>query len=231
MSAVGGVVFPDGGGFHHQARGVQLQNGGQILGIHVGDEDVAGQVGDTAKVKFVPQTDNGPGLFLGPLLGNFVELPHLFNQQRGGYVRVPAAVGHIVLVVALPGGGVVGQGVFKGPSRGHRQMVLVLNAQLFTLFQQGVQVFIAVICGFDNEVVENQVVRSAVANQNLAVPVQNIAPGGPDGGDGGVIGCVVSVAVCGDDLQVEKPHGIKHHDKGKQTQQNSRAQACHSFHT
>ena len=229
MGAVVGVVLPDGGGFDHQARSIQLQNGGQRVGIHVGDEDVAGQIGNTPEVEFVTQTDNGPGLLLGPFRGNFVELPHLFNQQRGGDVRVPAAVGHVVLIIALPGGGVVGQGVFKGPGHGHRQVVLML-AQLLTLFQQVVQIFVSIIGGLDNEVVENQIVGGTVAHQHLAVPVQNVAPGGADCGDGGVVGGVIRVAVGGDDLQIEQPHGVKHHDKAEKSQKNACPQACHSFH-
>ena len=71
MGGVLGVVFPDGGGFYVEAGGVQLQNGGQLLVSHVLQEGVGGQVGDTAQVKLVPEADDGPGIFVGPGIGNF----------------------------------------------------------------------------------------------------------------------------------------------------------------
>ena len=52
--------------------------------------------------------------------------------------------------------------------------------------------------------VEHQVIAGAVANQDVAVAIQNIAPGGADGGDGGIGGCVVGVAVCLNNLKGEE---------------------------
>ena len=87
------------------------------------------------------------------------------------------------------------------------------DPQLITLFQQVIQVFIPVIRGFDNIVVEHKVVAGTVAHQNLAVPVQNIAPGGPDGGHGAVGGGVIRVALGVDNLQLEQPEGEQHQNK------------------
>ena len=95
-------------------------------------------------------------------------------------------------------------------------MVLVGYPQLLTLFKQGVQVFVSVVRGLDNEVVEHQIITGTVANQNLAVSVQNVAPGGSDGGNGGVQGGVIGVAVGINDLELEQPHGVQHHDAGEQ---------------
>ena len=231
VGGVGGMVFPDGGGFHHQARGVQLQKGGQVFTGNVGDENIAGQVGNAAKVKFITQADNRPGLFLGPGVGNFVAGAHFFNQQRGGNIRVPAAVHHVVLEVALPGGGIVAEGVLKGTFRGNRQVIQVIHPQLLALFQQPVQVFVPVIRGFDNKVVEDQVVGGTVAYQNLAVAVQNGAAGCPHRGNGGVEGGVVRVAVGLDDLQIKEPGGIQEHNKGEDTEQYPCPESGQSFHT
>ena len=76
------------------------------------------------------------------------------------------------------------KGVFKGAGFGHRKVVQIFDAQLFALVVQPIQVFIPVIGGFDNVMVENQVIAGSVAYQNLAVPIQNIASGCTDGGDG-----------------------------------------------
>ena len=103
--------------------------------------------------------------------------------------------------------------------------------QLLALFKQGIQVFVTVVRGLDNEVVEHQIITGTVANQNLAVTVQDVAPGGSDGGDGGVQGGVVGVAVGIDDLQLKQPHGVQHHDEGKEPQENTGSQFGYSFHT
>ena len=88
MGGVFGVIFPDGGGFHHQARGVQLQNGAEVFVGNVLDEGVGGQIGNAAKVKFVADAHNGPGHFVIPFLRDLVPGAQLFQQQWGGDVRV-----------------------------------------------------------------------------------------------------------------------------------------------
>lgn len=99
------MIFPDGGGFHHQAGDVQLQNGGQILVGDVLNKGVGRQLGNTAKIKFVAHTDDGAGVLVRPALGNLVALPQLLNEQGRGDVRVQRPVNHEALEVVLPGGG------------------------------------------------------------------------------------------------------------------------------
>ena len=230
VGGVGGVVFPDGGGFHHQTRGIQLQNGGQVLVGNVLDEHVVGQVGHAAQVEFVAQADDAPGLFVGPFFGQLIADPHFFHQQWSGDIRVQTPVHHEVLVVALPGGVVAVQSILKGTGGGDGEVVVVGDAQLLALFQQVIKVLVPVVCGFDHVVVEHQVIAGPVAHQHVAVSVQDVSPGGTDGGDGGVSGCVVGIAFCFDDLQGEELCGVKKHDKAEYTQQHGRPESGHSFH-
>ena len=78
--------------------------------------------------------------------------------------------------------------------------------------------------------VENQVIAGAVAHHDLAVPVQKVAPGGADGGDGGVGRGVIGVAVSLDDLQVKELPCVKRKDHTKKTEQHRGAKSAYSFH-
>ena len=106
----------------------------------------------------------------------------------------------------------------------------MFNPQLVALFQQIIQVLVPVIGGLDNVVVEYQVIAGAVAHQHLAVPVQNIAPGSTDGGDGTVGHGVIGVALGIDDLQLKQPEGEKRQNEREQYNQYNGAQPAYSFH-
>ena len=230
MGGVLGVVFPDGGGLNVEAGGVQLQNGGQLLVSHVLQEGVGGQVGDTAQVKLVPEADDGPGVFVGPGIGNFIALTHLLHQQRRGDVGVQAPVHHEQLEVVLPGGVELGKGVGKGAGGGDGEVVRIGNAQLLALLHQVVQGLVAVGVGFGDVVVKHQVVGSPVAHQDVTVAVQNIAPGRADGGNGTVDLGIIGIAFGIDDLQLKKPHGEQNQYEREQSQKHTRADAAYSFH-
>ena len=230
VGGVGGVVFPDGGGFHHQAGGVQLQDGGKILTGYVLDENVVGQIGHAAQVKFVAQADDAPGLLVRPFLRQLIALPHALNEQRGGDVGVQTPAVHKVLIIPLPGGIEAVQGVFKGAGGADGEVIVVADTQLLAFFQQIVQVLVAVVRGFDHVMVEYQVIAGPVAHQHIAVAVQDIASGGADGGDGGVGGCVVGVALGFNDLKGKELRCVKKHDKAKNAQQHIRSKTGHSFH-
>ena len=145
MGGVLGVIFPDGGGFHHQAGRVQFQNGGQILVGNVLDEGIVGQVGQTTQVKLIPQANHTAGFLVRPVLGNFIAGAHFFHQQGGGHVGVQTPAGHVALVIPLPGGVVAVQRINEGTGFGHGEMVVVLHTQLLTFFQQVVEVLITVV--------------------------------------------------------------------------------------
>ena len=204
MGGVFGVVFPDGGGLDHQAGDVQLQQDRQVLVGDILDEDIVREVCNAAQVEFVAQANDGPGFLIGPGLGDLIALPEGLDQQGGSDVGVQTDIPQVALEIVAPGGGIVVQGVLKGPGGGDGEMVVVFDAQLLAFLQQGMQVLVAVVGGLDNIVVEHQVITGAVANQYITVPVQDIAPGRLDAGQRGVDGGVIGVAFGVDDLQVEK---------------------------
>ena len=230
MGCIFGVVFPDSGGFHHQTGGVQLQNGAEVFVRNVLDKGIGRQISNTAQVKFIADADNGTGHFFVPFGRNAIAFPEGFNQQGGGDIRVQFPVLHKALEVAAPCGIVIIQRVDKGTGFGYGEVVQILNAQFLALGHQAVQIIVTAFGGLDNVVVENQVITGAVAYQYVAVPVQNIAPGGTDSGQGG-IGCgVVCVAVGVDNLQEEQSSCIECQHKSEQQQKNHRTKPAYSFH-
>ena len=230
MGGVLGVVFPDGGGLNVQTRSVQLQNGGQLLVGDVLQEGVGRQVGDTAQVKFISEADDRPGILIRPAGGNVVAGTHLLHQKGGGDVRVQAPVYHEQLEVVLPGGGEIRQGIDEGAAGGYGEVVGVGNAQLPALLHQGVKSLVAVGVGLGDVVVEHQVIGSPVAHQHIAVAVENIAPGGTDGGDGTINLGIVGVAFGINNLKLVEPERVKKQDKREQSQKHTSTEAAYSFH-
>ena len=230
MGAVFGVVFPDGGGFHHETGGIQLQNGGQMLVGDILHKGIGGQVGNATQVKFVAHTHHGASHFLVPFLGNIVALAQLLNQQGSGDIGVQIPILHKVLEIVPPCGGVGSQSILKGTGGGDGEVVDVADPQLLALLHQTVQRFVGAAGAFDNIVVEHQIIAGAVAHQHIAVAVQNIPPGGADGGDGGVGGGVVLFALGVDDLQPEQPSCVKQHHQTEEQKENDGPKAAYSFH-
>ena len=230
MGGVLGVVFPHGGGFYHQTGGVQLQNGGQNLVGHVLHKGIGGQVGDAAQIKFVAHTDDCPGILVGPFLGDFIAVTHFFHQQRRGDVRVQTPIHHELLEIVLPGGVEAGEGILKGTGAGYGEMVVIGYVQLLALLHQAVQRFVGIGVGLNNIVVEYQVIGGPVAHQHVAVAVQDIAPGGTDGGQGGINLGVVVVAVGFHDLDHKQLSSEQNQDKCEQSQKQIGPEAAYSFH-
>jgi len=230
VGRIGGVVFPDGGRFDHQAGDIQLQQGGQVFVGHVLQEDIVGQGHNTAQVKFIAHTYDCPGIRIGPVLGDLVPGPEGLHQQRGRDIRVHAPLVEVALEIAAPGGGEIVDGIVKGPLLGHREMVDVLDAQFPAFVHQAEQVIVGVVGGGDNVVVENQVVTGPVADQDVAVPVQNITTGRFNTGQSGKNFGIVGVAFCFNDLQIEE--SCAEYDKNQQKKQQKQpcANAAYSFH-
>ena len=224
------MVFPDGGSLNDEAGGIQLQQSGQVLVGNVLQEGISRQVGNTAQVEFVPEADDGPGIFVRPVVGQTIPVPHALDKQWGGNVGVQADVRHEQLEVVLPGGIQIRQGIFKGTVPGDGEVVGICNAQLLAFLNQIVQGLVTLGVGLDNVVVEHQVIGCTVTHQNVAVPVQDIAPGGADSGNGTVNLGVVGVAVGLDDLQDEKPSGEEHQNECEQNHKQNGPEAAYSFH-
>ena len=132
--------------------------------------------------------------------------------------------------MVLPGGVQLRQSVLKGTGTGHGEVVAEGNVQLLALLNQTVQGVVPVGVGVDDVVVEHQVVAGPVAHQDVAVAVQNVSPGGADGGDGGVGLLVVGVAFCFNDLQGKELAGEEHQDKGEEHKQQNSTKTAYSFH-
>ena len=95
-------------------------------------------------------------------------------------------------------------------------MVVVAQVQIPALVYERVQRFVGLAVGLDNVVVEHQIITGAVAHQNVAVPVEDIAAGGTDVGNGGVFRDVVGVAVGLDDLKIKELQGEQRQNRNKQ---------------
>ena len=109
-------------------------------------------------------------------------------------------------------------------------MVVPGDPQFPAGLHQTVQRFVCIAVTFDNVMVEHQIVRRAVAHQNVTVAVQNIAAGSTDCGNGTVDLGIIRIAVGLDDLQHEQPSGKQHQNKSKQKQKKQSAEAAYSFH-
>ena len=109
-------------------------------------------------------------------------------------------------------------------------MVVIAEIQLPAFLHKGVQRLVGLAVGLDNVVVEHQIIAGPVAHQDVAVAVKDITPGGTDGGNGGVFCDVVGVAVCLDDLKIEKLHGEQRQNRNKQNQKQDSAKSAYSFH-
>ena len=95
-------------------------------------------------------------------------------------------------------------------------MVVVAQVQIPALVYERVQRFVGLAVGLDNVVVEHQIIAGPVAHQLVAVAVKDIAPGGTDGGNGGVFRDVVGVAVGLDDLKIKELQGEQRQNRNKQ---------------
>ena len=103
MGCVMGVVLPDGGGFHVHARGVQLQNNGQIFFAGVGDEDIVGKGGQVTQGQLIPDAQHQTGILVRPLIGDLVALAKHVDEQGRGNIRVQIApIGQEFLEITLP---------------------------------------------------------------------------------------------------------------------------------
>ena len=230
VSTVLGVVLANGGLFDQQTGRIQLQKGRQVGVGNVFQEGIGRQIGDTAKVKFVTETDDRTGILVRPFCRDLVAGAQLIHQQRCSNVRVQTDIHHVVGEVVLPRGVKAGQGIFKGTAHADREVVVPGNAQFPALQHQFVQGFVGLAITLDNVMVENQVIRRSVTHQNVTVPVQNIAAGRTDRGNGGVDLGVVRVAVGLDDLQNKQSSRVKHQNKGKQSKEQPCSESAYSFH-
>ena len=110
-------------------------------------------------------------------------------------------------------------------------MVNIGNISLDTLIQQLQKLLVAVVSGFDNVVVEHQVITGSVAHQDNTVSVGDIASGGFHTGQGGVGLGVIGITLGLDDLHGKQLGCIqKQNQCGDQDDHNS-PESAYSFHS
>ena len=105
VGGIGSGIFPHRRGFHIEARGVQLQNGRQILRRHVLQEGIGRQVGEiAAQLQLIAQSHHQPHLPVRPIVGNSIGTAQLLHQLGRRNVGIPLPVIQKVLEISLPGG-------------------------------------------------------------------------------------------------------------------------------
>ena len=212
MGGILGIVFPDGGCLGIQARNIQLQHGGQQLAADILHDDITGQAShDATQIQLIAHANDGTGIGIGHGGRDLIDLPQLLHQQRCGNIRVQAAahLGQVLLKIALPGGIVVTEGVFKGGFLADREMIVVLHIHLPAQLHQLHEVIVGAGGGQDHIVVKHQVIAGTVGNQHIAVAVQDLTPGRLDTGDRGKIFGVIHLAAGLHDLQIIELDGKK----------------------
>ena len=227
-----GVVFSDGSSLNVHAGNAQLRDIREGHVVNVGEEYIVTHgLHAVAQGHFVAQADNGAGLFVGPLCGELVNIAQLFNQQRCGNIRVQVTdVGKIGLEITLPDVALLFQGVGKGSLGGDGEMFGVFNALFLAQLYQVVKMLIGVFCIQHHVVVQHQVVTGTVTYQQITVPVQNIAAGGFDTGQGGKGGGVVGAALSFNNLNVIQIHSHQAYDQNENQQKNTGTKTAYSFH-
>ena len=92
MGGILGGIDPDRGGLGLQTGQIQLQDRRQLLTGSVLQKNEVGQIGDAVpQIQLVAQTDHSSGIAVRPFLGDLIQIPQLFDQQRCGDIRVQTA--------------------------------------------------------------------------------------------------------------------------------------------
>ena len=109
-------------------------------------------------------------------------------------------------------------------------MVGILDAAVFAEVYQSQQRLVGLGGAGENEVVHHQVIGGTVADQQVTVAVQNIAPGRLNTGHGGKGGGIVNDTAGFDDLLVVQLEREEAEDYAHQQNQQCGAKTGHSFH-
>ena len=205
VGSVLGGVFPDIGPVHLNARQLLLHDGGDQLHTGVFHKDVVSGVDGVAHVDGVTDACDNAHLLGGVAVVDAIAGTHIAHQLHGGGVFVqllPLEVG--VEHGALDGGHVLV--IFKGRLHADGQVVGIAVAEALHHLHQLQDNGVGVLIGEELVRVDLQVIALFVADQNTAIAVQDIAPGGSDrpGGLADLVAAVI-VGFALDDLEpVEK---------------------------
>ena len=229
---VGGIfggILPDGGSFHHQTGGIQFQDGGQVIALNVLDEDIIVQVCHAAQGKFIVNADDRPGILIGPVLGDLVAGAEPLQQQRGSDIGVDFLICQVFLEITLPGRGLLLQGILKGPVLGDGEVVHIFGTDLIAQLVKLQKIVVGTLGAVDNIGDQHQVITGPVADQRIAVAVQDIAPGSLDGGaELEIVG--IRLVLGFHDLHIIELKREEAHHHQKREQQHRRPEAGYSFH-
>ena len=175
MGSVGGVVLPDGGGFHILAGNIQLGDGCQRNRVHVVQKHVGGQGSPAAQIQLIADGDHAPGLLLRPVGGEVIGVLQTADELRRRDVAVPAALVQEGLEIAVPRGGILVRGVGIGLFHGHGKVIRHFKSQLIAEIGELAQILVRVFRAEHDGVDQRQVVAGTVADQHLAVAVEDLA--------------------------------------------------------
>ena len=134
------------------------------------------------------------------------------------------------LEITLPYSVLLVQSVSKGPGAGDGEVIGVFDALLLAHLRQVVNILAGAGRVEQHVVVDRQIVTGAVADQHVAVAVQNIASSSFDTGKGDIGDGVVCIAAGFDDLLVIQLKRKESQDQRKNCQQNMGAESAYSFH-
>ena len=176
MRGVGRLILAHRAGLDDDARNAELRDRGQRLRVHVLREHVVFKIRRNAsKLELIAHGDDLVHILLRPVVRNFIRLTQVPHQSRRGNVEVIVAVVEELPEIGLPRGAQALHVVFIRPGICHREVTLAFDAELLTHLQKLQNVFIR-RAGVGQLVVDDDdVIRCAVRDQHVAVPVQNAA--------------------------------------------------------
>ena len=176
-----------------------------------------------AQIQLITDGDDRTGLLLGPGVRDIVAVPQAADELRRRDIRIPVALGQEGIEIPVPRGGILVRRIFIGFFTGDRQMVDDLQVILRAKLHQTAQILVGVIGAEQHVVKQQDVVGSAVADENIAVAVQDLTASRRDSciiGEGIHVGIGTYRRLA--HLQLKQPHAENtQHQGNKQKHRHS----------
>ena len=174
------VVDAHGARFDNHARNTQLHHRRKILRADVGRQRVVFQPHalDAPQLQLIPDGDDLVRLLLRPVTGDVIILAQLFHQRRGRRVEVIFPVAQECAEIILPCGRDAVHLIGIRPLHCYREMAFIFDAALVAEVEQLQQVFVRRARVGEDEVDDHEVIARAVRDEDVAVPVEDVAARG-----------------------------------------------------